>query len=106
MRGTLFHCHGDTVRRGIIPAYAGNTIASAPFVSPARDHPRICGEHRRMYVSIVVFGGSSPHMRGTLIVFQHTPRNGGIIPAYAGNTGGEMAIMATPGDHPRICGEH
>ena len=30
---------------GIIPAYAGNTIAKAILSDTLRDHPRVCGEH-------------------------------------------------------------
>ena len=45
MRGT----HGEQVvgdgEFGIIPAYAGNTSNSTPARWPARDHPRVCGEH-------------------------------------------------------------
>ena len=31
---------------GIIPAYAGNTIAMAVATNVEEDHPRIRGEHR------------------------------------------------------------
>ena len=50
--------------------------------------------------------GSSPRMRGTRGAFARPKQNGGIIPAYAGNTLFE-SISADPGrDHPRVCGEH
>ena len=45
MRGTHAPRRIHRYRRGIIPAYAGNT--SMPFATPPvpRDHPRVCGEH-------------------------------------------------------------
>ena len=30
---------------GIIPAHAGSTATRTTSASPARDHPRVCGEH-------------------------------------------------------------
>ena len=30
---------------GIIPAYAGNTVAQYASMAVTGDHPRICGEH-------------------------------------------------------------
>ena len=47
MRGTLHRANYVEGVRGIIPAYAGNTPPQAPPTSPRRDHPRVCGEHRR-----------------------------------------------------------
>ena len=102
MRGTLGHVHqwlpqlgiipayaGNTderVRSGIIPAYAGNTWQTLRVESSARDHPRVCGEH--MYEADVMkpSPGSSPRMRGTLVLNISLFLSTGIIPAYAGNT--------------------
>ena len=114
--------------KGIIPAYAGNTVQSIANAARSagssphtrgthvmrlagppitRDHPRIRGEHERC----------APALR----------RHVRIIPAYAGNTslpapGGRLfsgssphtrgtlikfnKVLASCGDHPRIRGEH
>ena len=45
-------------------------------------------------------------MRGTLIVGHDDDAHGGIIPAYAGNTGSYPRVAWFAGDHPRVCGEH
>ena len=45
-------------------------------------------------------------MRGTLELGGSGVADGGIIPAYAGNTSYRAAIFHLPRDHPRICGEH
>ena len=52
-----------------------------------RDHPRVCGEHIKVYNGLDSRTGSSPRMRGA-----PTGRSGywtttiRIIPAYAGST--------------------
>ena len=86
MRGTPTSWHCGSLCRGIIPAYAGNTLLQiiAPF--PDGDHPRVCGEHRVILVQVVEVEGSSPRMRGTLLQLQIVLGVLGIIPAYAGNT--------------------
>ena len=45
MRGTPPHAHKQVFQRGIIPAYAGNTIIDSPMSVSPWDHPRVCGEH-------------------------------------------------------------
>ena len=45
-------------------------------------------------------------MRGTLILFRSPFVVGGIIPAHAGNTGGQREFRHGIRDHPRACGEH
>ena len=86
MRGTRIQLGGTAIETGIIPAYAGNTVASMLFLSRAGDHPRVCGEHMRKVNDNVIILGSSPRMRGT----RHSDADAigltGIIPAYAGNT--------------------
>ena len=96
--------HGVTLR--IIPAYAGSTLRLATFGTPARDHPRIRGEHTPGGGFISPGCGSSPHTRGA------HPRHGRrrildrIIPAYAGSTVCWSIPCAGAWDHPRIRGEH
>ena len=45
MRGTPSGMGDVDVRRGIIPAYAGNTTGAVPSPPTWWDHPRVCGEH-------------------------------------------------------------
>ena len=106
MRGTQ-RIHVDfPLAEGIIPAYAGNTISTAPQSTDCWDHPRVCGEHTCSALAVPAARGSSPRMRGT-------PRNtwammcmAGIIPAYAGNTSTPSPHCYDTWDHPRVCGEH
>ena len=106
MRGTPLRGRQGTQGRGIIPAYAGNTVLMISVVDEREDHPRICGEHCLVLFPDLYLKGSSPHMRGT-----HRRRSGqrhckGIIPAYAGNTKRGLSAPSHAEDHPRICGEH
>ena len=77
---------GDGQEHGIIPAYAGST--RSPFLSkiPARDHPRIRGEHTLWNSASPAAMGSSPHTRGAHGLEVGKSEVEGIIPAYAGST--------------------
>ena len=106
MRGTLKRVHACGGLRGIIPAYAGNTVLTTRNTRSRRDHPRVCGEHSTDEIEKAASMGSSPRMRGTLPQ-RHLPHGGiGIIPAYAGNTNVLWHFCFIPKDHPRVCGEH
>ena len=86
MRGTQSSSAKSDYRRGIIPAYAGNTRSLSGWRSWPRDHPRVCGEHFWSCWLCAWLLGSSPRMRGTLDPAHPEIDQTGIIPAYAGNT--------------------
>ena len=88
MRGTHYRSVHREHGHGIIPAYAGNTSPTAAIHPTRRDHPRVCGEHRVVITVLIKHSGSSPRMRGTREASGPSMRFRGIIPAYAGNTGG------------------
>ena len=106
MRGTLKITR--TLRNiiGIIPAHAGNTAHRTDRRATNRDHPRACGEHDLIDISLAANDGSSPRMRGTLHHGQIRIAGTGIIPAHAGNTIGCLKTFRWTRDHPRACGEH
>ena len=106
MRGTHTNASNATSSNGIIPAYAGNTSSRRKRRYGTRDHPRVCGEHGGIPCSLVATEGSSPRMRGTPVHVNNLAINGGIIPAYAGNTALRQHLRAGRRDHPRVCGEH
>ena len=90
----------------IIPAYAGSTMTLRHRRGGLRDHPRIRGEHRSASVPVTSEQGSSPHTRGALPSGIVSLCCFGIIPAYAGSTGGSGVPACNFRDHPRIRGEH
>ena len=67
MRGTLTAEQWLDMHRGIIPAYAGNTMRCSARYYDSRDHPRVCGEHIPIGWKLALALGSSPRMRGTRI---------------------------------------
>ena len=106
MRGTPENVSRGNLVQGIIPAYAGNTVAVPKCYVTIGDHPRVCGEHKAYFDRLDGIEGSSPRMRGTPQSLGHLRCVSGIIPAYAGNTRRETRCMALRRDHPRVCGEH
>ena len=66
VRGTRSELHIGGVLHGIIPACAGNTTSTALLIVFGRDHPRMCGEHLKIYDDDAKEMGSSPRVRGTL----------------------------------------
>ena len=76
------------------------------LISSHRDHPRGCGEHPTDVTRGGIVQGSSPRMRGALVVMREIVLEIRIIPADAGSTYNPRACSAAPGDHPRGCGEH
>ena len=106
MRGTRKHRNQSLRQLRIIPAHAGNTDNRLDSLDGRRDHPRACGEHFVLFCFWAWRLGSSPRMRGTPICKASALRNGGIIPAHAGNTPRSTSKHWPPRDHPRACGEH
>ena len=91
---------------GIIPACAGSTPWRAAGARFRRDHPRMCGEHCHMCTTRYGGMGSSPHVRGALVLLADQRVLPGIIPACAGSTKSTAVSRVAPWDHPRMCGEH
>ena len=106
MRGTPIGIVHRKTPTGIIPAYAGNTFAGFLPSYFSWDHPRVCGEHTDDDYNGTYSTGSSPRMRGTRMPFNAIHADGGIIPAYAGNTSPRIRSRTQSWDHPRVCGEH
>ena len=106
MRGAPHVGGAHRGRQGIIPAYAGSTMAMIIDGIWIGDHPRVCGEHPSNWPDTVKQRGSSPRMRGAQ---RRTDFRGpvfGIIPAYAGSTPPMLPPCRIGWDHPRVCGEH
>ena len=90
---------------GITPAYAGKSPAADAAAEYIRDHPRVCGEKGVKGLSVNSLPGSPPRMRGKDLRDLVKMPFVRITPAYAGKRAGDESALATPGDHPRVCGE-
>ncbi len=106
MRGTLAIPIRTADGGRFIPAHAGNTLTAARARSARTVHPRACGEHGAEKPVRRALRGSSPRMRGTLIVNLERALIPRFIPAHAGNTSGSELLCAYCPVHPRACGEH
>ena len=105
-RGARQRLVGTRWRAGLIPAYAGSTIGAMMLGCICRAHPRLRGEHEIVKYPSTSPAGSSPLTRGALRLVRLMARVTGLIPAYAGSTGGISATPAQHGAHPRLRGEH
>ena len=65
-RGIPYFITSLEARSRITPACAGNTLFSASFLLPYRDHPRLRGEYFRIRRFLPVVWGSPPLARGIL----------------------------------------
>ena len=106
MRGTLWEVTNGYSRRGLIPTYAGNTSFFLAMYRRNWAHPHVCGEHRKVKKLSTKYLGSSPRMRGTLVICSVIVELVGLIPTYAGNTKTPLSQDRDSRAHPHVCGEH
>ena len=90
---------------GITPAYAGKRDLVISESGDIEDHPRVCGEKRRVRSWRALLLGSPPRMRGKDGVSGACHSPPGITPAYAGKSPCLPCKLLTGWDHPRVCGE-
>ena len=86
VRGSPASLHRSAGKLGIIPAGAGLTTSASRPKNGRRDHPRGCGAHLKGGVIPGEEVGSSPRVRGSLILCLLVVLADGIIPAGAGLT--------------------
>ena len=104
MRGTRI---AERYRRPLlrfIPAHAGNTSSPEGRSSPDPVHPRACGEHCAASAILSAKAGSSPRMRGTLLLALRPVVKPRFIPAHAGNTRSKPPLSHNAGSSPRMRG--
>ena len=90
----------------IIPALAGNTLASGCLGPTIADHPRSRGEYHPILLIKQSIEGSSPLSRGIPLPPLLLALTPGIIPALAGNTCPTSFGVGGGEDHPRSRGEY
>ena len=90
---------------GITPAYAGKRDLVISESGDIEDHPRVCGEKRRVRSWRALLLGSPPRMRGKDGVNDSAQAVTGITPACAGKSSAARRARQPSRDHPRVCGE-
>ena len=88
-----------------IPAPAGNAARSGAPGTSEPVHPRACGERGNTSEWTGTGFGSSPRLRGTLVISRLRRIPIRFIPAPAGNAPAGRASMLGLSVHPRACGE-
>ena len=105
MRGKEIMRHIDSCLKRITPAYAGKSHKPCSAALQKRDHPRLCGEKRKLSRLLIFSLGSPPPMRGKGRHCQIKILCHGITPAYAGKRLCISELLTEGRDHPRLCGE-
>ena len=106
MRGKLITLLLPCRRGRLIPAHAGKTSRRSFKHFWMRAHPRACGENMRQWWDAPQEAGSSPRMRGKLVIPDFYAPAVGLIPAHAGKTYSEAFAQGAARAHPRACGEN
>ena len=105
VRGTPTNAADTTATGRFIPACAGNASSGSAAINSATVHPRVCGERRGFEDIGASEAGSSPRVRGTLMLAEAPPLAARFIPACAGNARSSKRRPAPIPVHPRVCGE-
>ena len=71
---------------GITPAYAGKSQYLLYLSQSLGDHPRVCGEEKKIYTPSEISLGSPPRMRGRAHPLSLGIPDKRITPAYAGKS--------------------
>ena len=90
----------------ITPAGAGKTQLFNNINIDIKDHPRRCGENRKMRPKTKKQKGSPPQVRGKHNPIKQAQKKIRITPAGAGKTQFLMLAPRRDQDHPRRCGEN
>ena len=105
VRGTALVRAGLPARKRFIPACAGNSSNPRPAAPCLPVHPRVCGEQRMVITTPTGKTGSSPRVRGTVLIRAERDVTSRFIPACAGNRTPSTIEPCASSVHPRVCGE-
>ena len=104
VRGNPGCRRAPTMRRGSIPACAGEPRVPSSTDDEARVYPRVCGGTLDRGQEFVRASGLSPRVRGNR-EDRHRPREGlGSIPACAGEPSRRWWTSSLAQVYPRVCG--
>ena len=105
-RGIRPHQPHSLPERGLIPAWAGNTLVERLYRAAFPAHPRVGGEYHPFRIEGGVCVGSSPRGRGIRQPPQRSWPAIRLIPAWAGNTSSSSSRWSLAAAHPRVGGEY
>ena len=105
VRGTAIQADIPASTDRFIPARAGNSYGIKAAGLGTAVHPRPCGEQRKPGACLHVSSGSSPPVRGTVLINRKNSCIIRFIPARAGNSNIVIQRRCAQAVHPRPCGE-
>ena len=106
IRGECLVLHDVQRPVGIIPANTGRIISALLVAAHRTDHPREYGENNWACTKARMGSGSSPRIRGELLVVKVVSHQRGIIPANTGRIIPDFHTHLIVRDHPREYGEN
>ena len=89
---------------GSIPACAGEPRRRRDGQPGTRVYPRVCGGTTGICAKGVIVPGLSPRVRGNRVLYAFRRRDGGSIPACAGEPGPSGVRRPRCKVYPRVCG--
>ena len=104
VRGKLIETLQTAKGLRYIPACAGETSRGPNLAIFLQVHPRVCGGNITRCASSVKARGTSPRVRGKLILDRKRGLSERYIPACAGETSMHKFSGCNSGVHPRVCG--
>ena len=104
VRGRLGFCSSCLLQIRLIPAGAGQIEVAMAQSMGKSAHPRRCGADQVLLPVGGGAGGSSPQVRGRLIICDARKSSTRLIPAGAGQITQGIPIRASETAHPRRCG--
>ncbi len=105
VRGRLPQSNACVQRRGNTPARAGTTVALLRHLEKTAEHPRVCGDDRRISPIVSWSAGTPPRVRGRHQVNRPPDARDRNTPACAGTTVRAMQSWTVVWEHPRVCGD-
>ena len=105
VRGTASWPRPADQETRFIPACAGNRPWRLDIEAQYAVHPRVCGEQIQFAKGRTYPAGSSPRVRGTVVLQYNDGERERFIPACAGNSGFNIDMTSASTVHPRVCGE-
>ena len=106
LRGTHVISAGPFQVFRFIPVLTGNTHKKVLMMHSKTVHPRAYGEHNFFAMRQFLGSGSSPCLRGTLLLASCAGLSGRFIPVLTGNTALIQNTCVGDPVHPRAYGEH
>ena len=104
--GKLVSLNGFSKNARITPTCVGKAFFPPKNFDFKRDHPHMCGEYAKSFITMSWLKGSPPHVWGIQRFQFFQDAFNGITPTCVGNTVTAHSTYSAIQDHPHMCGEY